>query len=59
MTTFHVVAAADDTAEELRSLGVFEAPSARLALEECLAQLERDRPPVAGSTSATETTSWS
>ena len=42
MTTFHVVAAAGDTAEELRSLGVFEAPSARLALEACLAQLDHE-----------------
>ncbi len=42
MTTFHVVAAAGDTAEELRSLGTFEAPSAGQALEACLAHLDLD-----------------
>ena len=39
---FHVVAAAGDTAEELRSLGVFEASSARLALAACLSHLDHD-----------------
>jgi hypothetical protein len=42
MTTFHVVADAGDTAEELRSLGGFEAPSARLALDGCLAHVDHD-----------------
>lgn len=33
---------AGDSTEDLRSLGVFEGPSARLALEACLALLARD-----------------
>lgn len=42
MTTYHVIAAAGDAAEDLRSLGSFETASARMALEACLAHLERD-----------------
>lgn len=42
MITFHVIAASGDAAEDLRSLGPFKAPSARLALQACLAQLDRD-----------------
>jgi hypothetical protein len=42
MTTYHVIAAAGDAAEDLRSLGIFDAPSARLALHVCLGQLDRD-----------------
>ncbi len=41
MTKYHVVAAAGDDAEDLRSLGTFEAASPGLALEARLAQLER------------------
>ena len=42
MTTFHVMAAAGDSAEDLRSLGLYEAPSAYEALRRCLAQLDDD-----------------
>jgi hypothetical protein len=42
MTTYHLIAAVGDAAEDLRSLGTFEAASAGLALEACLAQLARD-----------------
>lgn len=42
MTLFHVIAAAGDAAEDLRSLGLFDAPSARDALARCLAQLDED-----------------
>jgi hypothetical protein len=41
MDTYHVMAAAGDLAEDLRSLGLFEAGSAREALECCLTQLEK------------------
>jgi hypothetical protein len=40
MTTYHVLAAAGDFADELRSLGLHEATSARDALDCCLAQLD-------------------
>lgn len=42
MTIFHVTAAAGDSAEDLRSLGLFEAVSAEDALKLCLPQLDRD-----------------
>jgi hypothetical protein len=42
MTTFHVLAAVGDMADDLRSLGVYEAASARDALDRCLAELETD-----------------
>jgi hypothetical protein len=42
MTMFHVMAAAGDFADELRSLGLHEAASARDALVRCLAQLDDD-----------------
>ena len=42
MTKFHVLAAAGDSAEELRSLGLHDAASARAALVRCLAQLDDD-----------------
>ncbi len=37
MSVFHVITAAGDSADELRSLGLYEAASARGALERCLA----------------------
>jgi hypothetical protein len=40
--TFHVLAAAGDFADEMRSLGLYEAASARKALTRCLAQLDED-----------------
>jgi hypothetical protein len=45
MTRFHVPAAVGDLADELRSLGLHDAPSARDALIECLAQLDDDPVP--------------
>ena len=42
MAKFHVLAAAGDSAEEFRSLGLYEAASARDALVRCLAQLHED-----------------
>jgi hypothetical protein len=42
MTKFHVLAAMGDFADELRSLGIHEAPSAPIALARCLAELGRD-----------------
>jgi hypothetical protein len=42
MTTYHVLAAAGDMADDLRSLGLHEAASAREALVRCLAQLDHD-----------------
>ncbi len=42
MTMFHVIAAAGDSADDLRSLGLCEAASAREALVRCLAQLDAD-----------------
>ena len=45
MTTFHVIAAAGDMADDLRSLGLYEAPSASAALARCFAQLDTDPVP--------------
>ena len=42
MTKFHVLAAAGDFADELRSLGLHDVASARAALVRCLAQLDDD-----------------
>ncbi len=42
MTMFHVIAAAGDSAEELRSLGLHQAASARDAVVRCLAELDED-----------------
>jgi hypothetical protein len=42
MTRFHVRAAAGAFADDLRSLGLYEAASAREALAQCLAQLDED-----------------
>jgi hypothetical protein len=42
MIKYRVLAAAGDFADELRSLGVHEAASAREALVRCLAQLDQD-----------------
>ncbi len=42
MTMFHVIAAAGDFADDLRSLGLYQAASAREALELCLGQLDED-----------------
>jgi hypothetical protein len=42
MTTYHVLAAAGDLADDLRSLGLHEGASARDALVRCLAQLDED-----------------
>jgi hypothetical protein len=42
MTTYHVLAATGDFAEEMRSLGLHDGPSARDALARCLAQLDQD-----------------
>ncbi len=39
---FHVLAAAGDTADDLRSVGLYQAASAREALVRCLAQLDED-----------------
>jgi hypothetical protein len=50
MTMFHVLAAAGDLADELRSLGLHDATSARDALVRCLAQLDED--PVADHAAA-------
>ena len=50
MTTFHVMAAAGDFADDLRSLGIHDAATARDALVRCLAQLDED--PAAGHDAA-------
>src|ERR1041385_6138511 len=50
MTTYHVLAAMGDFADELRALGVHGAVSARDALLGCLAQLDVD--PVADQEAA-------
>jgi hypothetical protein len=50
MTKFHVLAAAGDFSNDLRSLGLHEAASARDALLRCLAQLDED--PVADQDAA-------
>jgi hypothetical protein len=50
MTMFHVLAAVGDSAEELRSLGLHNAASAREALGRCLAGLDED--PVADHNAA-------
>ncbi|TMC03514.1 MAG: hypothetical protein E6J41_27190 [Chloroflexi bacterium] len=42
MTTYHVLAAAGDFADDLRSLGLYDAASAHDALARCLAQLDED-----------------
>ncbi len=42
MTMFHVVAAAGNSADDLRSLGLYEAASTCEALELCLGQLDED-----------------
>jgi hypothetical protein len=42
MRAFHVLATVGDLADDLRSLGVYEGPSARDALVRCLAELEED-----------------
>src|SRR5438094_905081 len=42
VTTYHVLAAIGDAAEDHLSLGVFEAESARVALDRCLADHERE-----------------
>jgi hypothetical protein len=42
MTMFHVLAAAGDFADDTRSLGLYEADSARDALVRCLTQLDED-----------------
>jgi hypothetical protein len=42
MTAYHVLAATGDFAEEMRSLGLHDGPSARDALARCLAQLDED-----------------
>jgi hypothetical protein len=42
MRMFHVIAAAGDSAEDLRSLGLYEAAGAHEALARCLAQLDED-----------------
>jgi hypothetical protein len=42
MTWYHVLAAADDSAEDLGSLGLYLAASAHDALVRCLAQLDDD-----------------
>jgi hypothetical protein len=42
MTVFHVLAAAGEFADELRSLGLYDAPSAHQALVRCLGQLDDD-----------------
>jgi hypothetical protein len=42
MTTHHVLAAIGHFADDHRSLGIFEADSARDALDRCLAEHDRD-----------------
>ena len=42
MTKFHVLAAAGDSADELRSLGLYDATTAHDALAHCLAHLDDD-----------------
>jgi hypothetical protein len=42
MTTYHVLAAIGHFADDHRSLGVFEADSARDALDRCLAEHDQD-----------------
>src|SRR5690349_20306653 len=42
MPKYHVLAAAGDFADELRSLGVHDAATARDALRRCLAELDED-----------------
>lgn len=42
MPMFHLLAAAGESAEDLRSLGLHEASSAHGALTRCLAQLDQD-----------------
>jgi hypothetical protein len=50
MTRFHVLAAAGDFADDLRSLGLHDAATAHDALARCLAQLDED--PVADHAAA-------